>query len=36
MQYSDLEWLVISDMIEHGYDHTNIEDIKKYWSERLD
>ena len=36
MVYSELEWLVIADMIDHGYDHNNKEDIIKYWSERLD
>lgn len=36
MLYSDLEWLVIADMVDHGYDPTNKYDIEKYWSERLD
>lgn len=36
MAYSDLEYLVMEDMANNGYDHNNPEDVRKYWSERLD
>lgn len=33
--YSELELMVIEDMYADGYDHTNPEDVKKFWEERL-
>lgn len=34
--HSDLELLVIRDMIAHGYNPNSKEDIQKYWKERLE
>lgn len=31
VQYSDLELLVMKDMMDLGYDPLKIEDIKAYW-----
>jgi hypothetical protein len=36
MLYSNLEWLVVEDMIKQNFDPNNKDDIIKYWSERLD
>lgn len=36
MKYSELEFLVMEDMIICGYDPHNPEHIKKYWKERLE
>lgn len=36
MIYSELELLIMGDMIENGYDPLSKEDIIRYWSERLD
>lgn len=33
---SELEYLVAKDMVEQDLDHATPEDIKKFWSERLD
>jgi len=33
---SDLELLVIRDMIANGFDPKSKEDIQKYWKERLE
>lgn len=32
---SELEILVIRDMIVNGYNPNSVEDIKRYWKERL-
>ena len=32
---SDLEFMVETDMIEHGYNPYDLRDIKAYWEERL-
>jgi hypothetical protein len=34
-QYSDLEFLVMEDMMKMGYDPLDNEDIKFYWELRL-
>jgi hypothetical protein len=33
--YSELELLVMSDMMELGYDPLRIEDIQSYWESKL-
>jgi len=34
--YSELEEMVMYDMIINGFDPTNTENVIKYWSEKLD
>lgn len=33
--YSDLEWYVIQDMLDRGYDPLNRDDVVEYWNGNL-
>lgn len=35
-EYSELELLVMKDMMENGYDPLNPEEVKEYWRLRLE
>ena len=36
VKYSELELLVMKDMMEDGYDPLNPEDVQEYWRLRLE